>query len=101
MATWFISRHPGAYSWLTSQAILVDKFVTHLDPLNVNSGDVVYGNLPVNLACQVIERGARYMHLSMQLPQNLRGQELTAEQLIVCQAQFVEYQITCASQNNG
>jgi CRISPR-associated protein Csx16 len=98
MTIWFVSRHPGAMVWLKSQSIAVDRFETHLDPANVSEGDIVYGNLPVNLACQLIEQGARYMHLSLQLPKDLRGQELTAAQLVDCGAQFSEYRITCLGQ---
>lgn len=94
MTVWFVSRHPGAVDWLQAQLIEVDRFEAHLDPSSVSEGDIVYGNLPVNLACRLIEQGARYMHLSVQLPTGLRGQELTAAQLVGCGAQFLEYRIT-------
>ena len=39
------------------------------------------GILPVNLAARVCERGARYLNLSLDLPADARGRELTADEL--------------------
>ncbi len=81
MTTWFISRHPGAIEWARQQGLRVDEYLTHLDPARIRAGDTVIGSLPVNLAAQVCEAGARYRHISLELPANLRGVELSAEQL--------------------
>ncbi len=78
MTTFFISRHPGAREWAKNQKLAVDSFVPHLDPTQVKPGDTVIGSLPVNLAAQVCAKGATYWHLSLELPAELRGQELTA-----------------------
>lgn len=81
MTTWFISRHPGAVEWAQRQGLHVDRFVAHLDPGAVQRGDTVIGSLPVNLAAQVCAAGAFYGHLSLELPANLRGVELSADDL--------------------
>ena len=101
MTTWFISRHPGAIEWARQQGLRVDEYVAHLDPLRIRAGDTVIGSLPVNLAAQVCEAGARYLHLSLELPANLRGVELTSEQLTALgartQAFDVRYQLPAST----
>ncbi|EKO3583877.1 CRISPR-associated protein Csx16 [Vibrio metschnikovii] len=79
--TLFISRHPGAVQWIKAQPIVIDRFIAHLDIEEIQPGDRVIGSLPVNLAGQVCARGAEYYNLSVKLPEQLRGQELTREQL--------------------
>lgn len=81
MSTFFISRHPGAIEWATRQHLSVDRFVAHLDQAQVQAGDTVIGSLPVNLAAQVCAAGAAYWHLSVALPAELRGRELSADEL--------------------
>ncbi|MFB9217758.1 CRISPR-associated protein Csx16 [Vibrio sinaloensis] len=90
---WFVSRHPGAKQWAKTQLIEVDQFVSHLDISQVEMGDFVIGTLPVHLAEQVCRRGARYFHLSLNLPPELRGQELNANTMQELQAQVSEYVI--------
>ena len=81
MTTWFVSRHPGALQWMRRHGPAFDQHVAHLDPAQVQAGDTVIGTLPVQLAAQVCSAGARYQHLSLTLPEQWRGQELSAEQL--------------------
>jgi len=91
MTRWFISRHPGACEWMAGMSIAIDHVVAHLDPTDTTCGDVVYGSLPVNLAVQICERGARYFHLSLVIPFELRGKELSAGQLATMGARFEEF----------
>lgn len=81
MTTYFISRHPGAIAWAARQNLHVDRQLSHLDVANIQPGDTVIGSLPVNLAAQVCAAGADYWHLSLELPAELRGQELSADDL--------------------
>lgn len=81
MATFFISRHPGAQQWARGQDLAIDHWVTHLDIAQIRQGDTVIGTLPVNLAAQVCMREARYLHLSLNLPAEARGRELSANEL--------------------
>lgn len=97
MTTWFVSRHAGAIEWAARQGLAVDRLVHHLDPDQVGGGDTVMGSLPVNLAAAVCQRGARYLHLSMALPPDLRGKELSADQLEQLGASVQEYRIEKAS----
>lgn len=81
MTTYFISRHPGASEWARHEGIMVDERVAHLDIDRVKSGDTVAGTLPVNLAAQICARGAHYLHLTLEIPAEARGKELSAEQM--------------------
>lgn len=93
MTTYFVSRHPGALDWAQSEGLAVDCVVAHLDPARIVPGDVLIGSLPVNLAAEVCARGGRYLHLSLRLPPEWRGQELSAEQMRACGACIEEYQV--------
>ena len=81
MSTLFVSRHPGALDWAAGEGVAVDAVIAHLDPETIQPGDVVIGTLPIHLAAQVCERGGRYLHLSLELPPEQRGRELSAADL--------------------
>ena len=93
MTTYFITRHPGALEWARRNGIVVDAHMAHLDTGTVVAGDAVIGTLPVNLAAEVCARGARYRHLSLELPESLRGRELTADELDALDARIETYDI--------
>ncbi|BBD76984.1 CRISPR-associated protein Csx16 [Hydrogenophilus thermoluteolus] len=90
---WFVSRHPGAVAWAARQGLKVDRQVAHLDPDEVQAGDTVIGTLPVHLAAQVCARKARYLHLSLDLPPEARGLELSADDLERYGARLEAYHI--------
>lgn len=93
MTTWFVSRHPGAVEWAGRQGLPIDRYVIHVDALQIQPGDTVIGSLPVNLAAGICARGARYLHLSLELPAHLRGQELSADQLEDLGARVAAYKV--------
>lgn len=93
MTTYFVTRHGGARDWATAEGIQVDEQIDHLDTGDIRPGDVVIGSLPVNLAAEVCVRGGHYLHLSLDLPTELRGRELTAEQMRACDARVEEFSI--------
>jgi len=94
MTTFFVSRHPGAQEWARAEGLAVDQVLDHLDLALVQPGDRVLGSLPVNLAAAVCARGGRYLHLSLELPRDWRGRELSAADLKALGARIEEYQIT-------
>lgn len=96
MPTYFITRHPGAVAWARQQGITVDRQITHLDIGLIQPGDTVIGSLPVNLAADVCNIGAAYIHLSLNLPEQWRGQELSAAQMAECGARLERYEIQMA-----
>ena len=94
MTTFFVSRHPGAIEWAARRQFQVDVVVPHLDVALVQSGDKVIGSLPVNLAAQVCAQGAAYWHLSVELPAELRGRELSANNLEQLSARVQPFDVT-------
>ncbi|WP_022947119.1 CRISPR-associated protein Csx16 [Methylohalobius crimeensis] len=91
--TWFVTRHPGALAWAERRKIQVDERVDHLDVTAVRPGDTVIGTLPVHLAGEVCARGGRYLHLSLDIPAELRGRELSADDLERCNARLEAFRV--------
>lgn len=92
---YIVSRHLGALSWLKDRVGEPAVHIDHLDDLcMLQSGDTVYGTLPMHLVAEICARGVRYRHLEVELPKHLRGQDLTAEQLTKLNAELVEYAVT-------
>lgn len=93
MTTYFVSRHPGAIEWAARQNLVVDQRLAHLDPAIVQAGDTVIGSLPVNLAAQVCAKGVSYWHLRLVLPAELRGLELSADDMQRLGARVEQFEI--------
>jgi CRISPR-associated protein Csx16 len=95
---YLITRHPGALHWLRKQFDAPVTHLTHMENLNIfHVGDCVVGNLPVDKVAQLNRRGVRYLHLCIELPEHLRGKELSAEQLYALNASLGEFFVTEAS----
>jgi len=93
MTTTLITRHPGAIEWAARQGLQVDRQIAHLEPAEIKPGDVVIGTLPVNLAAQICALGGRFYNLSLELPPEARGRELSADELERYGARLEEYSI--------
>ena len=95
MTTLLISRHPSAIAWVKSK-VRVDAVLTHLtdnDIANLTSEHTVIGTLPIHLAAVVCEKGAKFVYLSLDTPPELRGAELTVEQMDALGARLESYRI--------
>jgi CRISPR-associated protein Csx16 len=101
MTIYFVSRHAGAIEWASRQQLNADVQRTHLDPAEVQPGDLVYGTLPVPVAAAVCACGAEYWHLQANVPAQWRGKELTAEQLDQIGARFVRAEVRLLNTLNG
>lgn len=93
MTRWLVTRHPGALAWAAACGMPFDRHVEHLDPAIIKPGDTVMGTLPVNLAAEVCARGARYLHLTLPVAQDMRGRELSQKELAQLGARLEEYRI--------
>ena len=91
MTTYFITRHNGATSWAEQNGVVVDKQLSHLEIEWVKKDDIVIGNLPIQLVEQICSLGGRYFNLSIDIPSEHRGKELTAKQLQQFGAKIEEY----------
>jgi CRISPR-associated protein Csx16 len=59
----------------------------------IKNGDQVLGTLPVSIAAEICDKGARYFHLILDLPPELRGQELSAQDMKKAEAKLKEYEV--------
>lgn len=92
MTTYFVTRHTGASDWAQKHGVTA-RIVAHLDPETIAAGDTVLGTLPVHIAAEICARGARYFHLILELPEAMRGQELTAQDMTRLGARLAEFYI--------
>ena len=95
MTTWLVTRHPGAVEWARDIGIEVDDrtVLSNLDTSMVRPGDMVVGTLPVHLVADLNERGARYLHLALEVPEHARGRELSADEMRSFGARLEEYHV--------
>lgn len=96
MTTFFVSRHPGAIDWAKRAGISFDVQVPHLNPASVRLNDTVIGTLPVQSVAQVCAQGARYLHLSFDMPADKRGGELSADDLTTLGARLRAFTVHAA-----
>lgn len=92
--TYFVTRHLGAIEWANQQGIKVDYSLAHMDNqvlVNIGQGDRVLGILPVQMIAQLCAQGARYFHLEVLVSSEMRGKELSADQLTQARAKLIEY----------
>lgn len=76
----FVSRHRGAADWARRRGIAA-RAVEHLDLNEVGRGMTVIGTLPVHIVAEICARGARYLHLALDLPPQARGREIDADEM--------------------
>lgn len=81
MSVYFISRHQGAKDWALENNIQVDHWIEHLDMSIIKPQDKVYGTLPIHIAAKLCDIGAQYWHLSLEMPAQARGMELSAQDM--------------------
>ncbi len=93
MSTYFISRHAGAVAWAETEGFHVGACLAHLDLSLVKAGDTVLGTLPINLVAEVNARGGHYFHLTLTVPIELRGKELSTETMREYGARLEEYYV--------
>lgn len=91
MSIFFVSRHAGAVEWARRRRLPVDIWVAHLDPARVGAGDTVIGSLPLHHAAMACRAGARLLHLTLDIPAEWRGLELSADELEAAGARVEEF----------
>lgn len=101
MTTYFISRHQGAKDWAQQQGIEVDQMLNHLELESIQPGDVVIGSLPINLVAELNQKGASYLHLTLVLPEHLRGKELSAADMQAAGAKLQQYRVEVAMKDDS
>ena len=76
MKTLFVTRHAGAREWAAAHGFADVECVSHFMP--TTEPVRVIGTLPVHLAAAVCRVGGEYWHLSLDIPADARGRELSA-----------------------
>lgn len=89
----FVTRHPGALDWAERHGVQAARVESNLDVATVEPGDVVIGTLPVHLIAELNRRGAHYWHLTMNVPAEWRGRELSADDMEACSARLDEFRV--------
>ena len=93
MTTYFVTRHPGAKAWAEEAGINIDICLEHLQINQLKTGDKVLGTLPVNLVAELNAKGVRYFHLTLPMPAELRGREITKDIMKQLGAKLEEYSV--------
>ena len=89
---YLVTRHLGTRQWLKERISDEVIHLSHLDnPECLMRGDVVIGVLPIKMVAEICILGAFYLNIEIDIPRNLRGQELTAQQIERLGAKLVEY----------
>lgn len=103
MTTWLVTRHKGAEEWASLVGVCPDAgcVVASLEPKRVEAGDLIVGTLPINIAAEIVAKGARYLHLSLNLPPEARGQELSPGDMRKYGARLEEYEIRKTTDYQG
>lgn len=89
-----VTRHPGAAEWVQRRLGRAVRVVDHLHPHEIVPGTRYQGVFPLTLAADICRAGAQCWAISVQLPPDLRGRELSAEQLDGLGARLVRYQVS-------
>lgn len=94
MTCWFVTRHKGAQHWIQQNTqIQVDSFVEHIQLKDIHAGDVVIGILPMDMVAQLCAKGVRFLNLVMDLREQDRGQELSAQDMVARNARLIEVKV--------
>jgi CRISPR-associated protein Csx16 len=89
---YLITRHAGALEWLQQHVSQPYIHWPHLHSASLlKTGDTVVGTLPIPIIADLNLRGVYYLHLQVELPEHLRGCELTSDELTALGAQLIEY----------
>jgi len=78
---WIVTRHEGTIS-LLKKHFTGAEVMPHLDINKIKRGDSVYGVLPIHLIHEVMSRGATFYIVSLDIPPELRGKELSEEEVL-------------------
>lgn len=93
---YLISRHAGAVEWLEARGFDDPVLVNHATQNFIDSlteSDFVFGTLPIHLAEAVCHQGARFFNLTLDVPAEYRGKELTPDLMEEFGARLTEYRI--------
>ncbi len=101
---YLVSRHAGASEWAQRQGLNA-TVVAHADEQfwnGLEQGDVCIGTLPMHLAARAnTVTGQPFGFFSMVVPAELRGQELTADDMETCNASIQWFEVSASTAPAG
>lgn len=99
--TYFVGRHTGSRDWIQQKGVHIDHFVEHLDIAHTpKAGDTVIGTLPVHLVAALNKKGVKFLHLALTIDADIRGQELSAQQVEQLAPRLDEYLVIRLNQHD-
>lgn len=93
----FVSRHKGAYGWFNKHHPKLAEnceYKNHIITEEI-AGNIIIGTLPINLSVNAEE----YWHLTMNIPAEMRGKELTIEDMEALDCKIERYEIKKIEEN--
>jgi len=75
-----VSRHEGTIDYLKKRYPNAEV-VNHIDDPKKFKDSLIIGNLPINIIDTLLKNGNRFVLLTLNVPQELRGKELGEEEL--------------------
>lgn len=97
MKVLIVTRHQATVEWIKSTLLPTDEVsvVAHYAPGAEDSFDYVVSILPMNLVADMYVRNPqiRYYQVSMEVPEEFRGKELSIEQMEAFGARLVQYYV--------
>ena len=76
-----VSRHPATVNYLKT-VFPEAKVVSHISSIDeIPNGSLVIGNLPIHMIAELIKKGCRFVLVSLEIPRELRGKELSESEL--------------------
>ena len=89
-----VTRHTATCNWLKTQleghAL---HFTAHFSHEMAEGFEVVVGILPINLVADLNALGIRFFMVTMDVPAELRGKELTEEQMVECNVKLEQFSV--------
>lgn len=92
----FVARHESTQAWGRKYGQINENTKTLADldvARDVNEGDVVAGTLPPNVVAQINAKGARYLHLGMNISRDERGSSLSEQEVLARGFQVMEIKV--------
>ena len=87
-----VTRHTATCNWLKTRLAEHDlHFTAHFTAEMTEGFEVVVGILPINLVADLNARGIRFFMVTMEVPAELRGKELTEEQMVECNVKLEQF----------
>jgi len=84
-----ISRHKATVEWIRERYDNIEKVLDHIKSPDDINGEIVIGNIPLHLAYKAKE----IWNVSIDLPPELRGKDLSREQFLKLNPRIEKYKV--------